>query len=95
MVGGEAAFLASMSRCRRWDTRGGKSNAYFAKTRDDRYIVKQLSKAEKASLLDYAPSYFEYLLQRGAHTCLAKILGVFQVPTASDISVFGMERTES
>lgn len=30
--------------CRRWESRGGKSNAYFAKTRDDRYIVKSLSK---------------------------------------------------
>ena len=44
-----------------------------------RYIVKQLSKTEKASLLDYAPAYFEYLLGRHADTCLAKILGVFQV----------------
>lgn len=42
--GGESAFIASMCRCRRWESRGGKSNAYFAKTRDDRYIVKSLSK---------------------------------------------------
>ena len=39
MVGGEAAFLASMSRCRKWDSRGGKSNAYFAKSRDDRRVT--------------------------------------------------------
>ena len=36
VVSGEAAFLASMSRCRKWESRGGKSNAYFAKSRDDR-----------------------------------------------------------
>lgn len=36
VVGGEAAFLASMSRCRKWESRGGKSNAYFAKSRNDR-----------------------------------------------------------
>ena len=35
--GGEAAFIASLGRCRRWASRGGKSNAYFAKTRDDRW----------------------------------------------------------
>ena len=39
VVGGEAAFLASMSRCRKWESRGGKSNAYFAKSRDDRRAV--------------------------------------------------------
>jgi hypothetical protein len=44
MQGGEAAFITSMSRCVRWAQRGGKSNAYFAKTRDDRYIIKSLSK---------------------------------------------------
>lgn len=42
--GGEAAFVTSLCRCRKWSQRGGKSNAYFAKTRDDRYIVKSLSK---------------------------------------------------
>ena len=48
--------------------------------------MKQLSKTEKTSIIDCAPAYFEYLLAQGADTCLAKILGVFQVhfamPTA-------------
>lgn len=39
MEGGEAAFTASLSRCRKWASRGGKSNAYFAKTRDDRWAA--------------------------------------------------------
>ncbi len=47
VCGGEAAFIASLCRCRRWASRGGKSNAFFAKTRDDRFIVKSLSKPEK------------------------------------------------
>lgn len=47
VAGGEAAFVASLSRCRKWDSSGGKSNAYFAKSRDERYIVKQLSRSEK------------------------------------------------
>jgi hypothetical protein len=65
-------------RCRKWAASGGKSNAYFAKTRDDRFIVKSLSKAEKASFLDFAPAYFEYLANKmgaGAATCLAKVGG--------------------
>lgn len=50
VTGGEAAFVASLSRCRKWDSSGGKSNAYFAKSRDERYIVKQLSRSEKVCL---------------------------------------------
>jgi hypothetical protein len=47
IAGGEAAYITSLCRCRKWASRGGKSNAYFAKTRDDRFIVKSLSKPEK------------------------------------------------
>ena len=36
VVGGEQAFLASISRCRKWATRGGKSAAYFARSCDKR-----------------------------------------------------------
>lgn len=51
IVGGEAAYITSLCRCRKWASRGGKSNAYFAKTRDDRFIIKSLSKPEKVSLM--------------------------------------------
>ena len=49
-----------------------------------RYIVKQLSKSERQSFLEFAPDYFRYvatMLHRGQDTCLAKILGVYQVGT--------------
>ncbi len=36
----------------------------------------------QASLLGTAPAYFKYLLERGQDTCLAKILGVYQVAAA-------------
>lgn len=42
--------MASLSRCVRWAQRGGKSNAYFAKTRDDRYIIKSMSKVSARGL---------------------------------------------
>ena len=48
--GGEAAFIVSLCRCRKWATRGGASQAYFAKTRDDRYIIKSLSKVVDSEL---------------------------------------------
>ncbi|BDA49325.1 probable 1-phosphatidylinositol-3-phosphate 5-kinase FAB1C [Coccomyxa sp. Obi] len=80
--GGEAAFCASLSRCHRWEPRGGKSNSFFAKTRDDRFIVKQLSLAERKSFQEIAPKYFAYLaraMRDKQPTCLAKIMGVFTV----------------
>ncbi len=38
VAGGEAAFLASLSRCRKWASRGGKSAAYFARSCDKRWV---------------------------------------------------------
>ena len=56
--GGQPVFTACLSRCKKWLSRGGKSAVYFAKTRDERYVVKQLTRSEKQSLLDFAPAYF-------------------------------------
>jgi hypothetical protein len=53
IAGREAAYITSLCRCRKWASRGGKSNAYFAKTRDDRFIVKSLSKPEKVGAKFY------------------------------------------
>ena len=79
--GGESEFLASIGRCVPWAAQGGKSNVFFAKTRDDRYIIKQLTKPEKQSVLEYAPDYFKYLagLNIENQSSLAKIFGIYQV----------------
>ncbi len=50
VAGGEAAYLASLSRCRKWASRGGKSNVYFAKTRDDRYGRCTVLQAEQIAV---------------------------------------------
>ncbi len=50
LAGGHLAFVVCLARCARWASRGGKSNARFFKTRDDRLVLKQLSKAERASV---------------------------------------------
>ena len=66
-----SSYVASLCRCVKWKTRGGKSNAYFAKTMDDRFVIKQLSKSELQSFLDFAPQYFRCasrLLARRAGT---------------------------
>ncbi|KAL8052963.1 hypothetical protein ABFS82_05G040000 [Erythranthe guttata] len=78
----EVDFIRSMSRCRRWTPQGGKSNVYFAKSFDERFIIKQVTKTEFDSFEEFAPEYFKYLtdaLSSGSPTSLAKVLGVYQV----------------
>ncbi|XP_078440795.1 FORMS APLOID AND BINUCLEATE CELLS 1C isoform X2 [Wolffia australiana] len=75
-------FIRSLSRCRQWDAQGGKSNVYFAKSMDERFIIKQVTRTELESFEDFAPQYFKYMMESitsGSPTCLAKILGVYQV----------------
>eukprot|EP00252_Welwitschia_mirabilis_P006933 TRINITY_DN1789_c0_g1_i11.p1 TRINITY_DN1789_c0_g1~~TRINITY_DN1789_c0_g1_i11.p1 ORF type:complete len:1967 (+),score=353.98 TRINITY_DN1789_c0_g1_i11:165-6065(+) len=78
----EMDFIRSLSRCKKWGAQGGKSNVFFAKTLDDRFIIKEVTKTELHSFTKFAPDYFSYLsesLSTGSPTCLAKILGIYQV----------------
>ncbi|XP_061976634.1 putative 1-phosphatidylinositol-3-phosphate 5-kinase FAB1C isoform X2 [Populus nigra] len=75
-------FVRSLSRCQKWSAQGGKSNVYFAKSLDERFIIKQIKKTELESFEEFALEYFKYLtdsLNSGSPTCLAKILGIYQV----------------
>ncbi|XAR51301.1 1-phosphatidylinositol-3-phosphate 5-kinase [Bertholletia excelsa] len=78
----EMDYVRSLSRCKKWGAQGGKSNVFFAKTLDDRFIIKQVTKTELESFIKFAPEYFKYLshsIDSGSPTCLAKILGIYQV----------------
>lgn len=78
----EVDYIASLSRCRNWDAKGGKSKAFFAKTVDDRLIIKEIKKTEFESFVKFADDYFEHVnksFEKGNQTCLAKILGIYQV----------------
>ncbi|CAA3014733.1 1-phosphatidylinositol-3-phosphate 5-kinase FAB1B-like isoform X2 [Olea europaea subsp. europaea] len=78
----EMDFVRSLSRCKKWGAQGGKSNVFFAKTLDDRFIIKQVTKTELESFIKFSPGYFKYLSESiglGSPTCLAKILGIYQV----------------
>ncbi|OMO70539.1 Zinc finger, FYVE-type [Corchorus capsularis] len=78
----ELDFIRSLSRCKKWGAQGGKSNVFFAKTLDDRFIIKQVTKTELESFIKFAPGYFKYLsesISSRSPTCLAKILGIYQV----------------
>lgn len=67
MAGGEDRFIESLSRCKTWNAKGGKSGSTWAKTLDDRYILKQVSRVEHASFIEFAPQYFEYLCKAYFH----------------------------
>ncbi|CAL0307907.1 unnamed protein product [Lupinus luteus] len=78
----ELDYIRSLSRCKKWRAQGGKSNVFFAKTLDDRFIIKQVTKTELESFIKFGPEYFKYLSESigtGSPTCLAKILGIYQV----------------
>lgn len=78
----EADFIRSLSRCKTWSAQGGKSKVFFARSLDERFIIKQVTKTELESFEEFAPKYFKYLtesLNSGSPTCLAKVLGIYQV----------------
>ena len=52
---GEDDFVRSLSRCVKWDPHGGKSKADFSKMLDDRYILKQMSRPEAQSSIEFIP----------------------------------------
>jgi len=80
--GGEASFISSLSRCKGWHATGGKSNATFAQSRYERYVIKYVSQKEFKMFTELAPAYFRFMGKacfRGLPTVLSKILGCYQV----------------
>ena len=78
----EEFYIRSIAHCIPWNATGGKSGSTFCKTVDDRFVVKQMSKFEIQSFLDFAPKYFDYVKgaqQSNKPTVLAKILGVYRI----------------
>lgn len=78
----ELDYIASLSRCKNWDAKGGKSKSLFAKTLDDRFIIKEIKKTELESFLGFSSLYFKHMresFESGSQTCLAKVLGIYQV----------------
>lgn len=75
-------YIESLSRCVRWSASGGKSGSAFLKTRDDRLLIKQMSRAELDAFLTFAPAYFAYMSRSFFHelpTMLAKVFGFYRI----------------
>ncbi|XP_076228988.1 1-phosphatidylinositol 3-phosphate 5-kinase fab1 isoform X2 [Nomia melanderi] len=79
---GEDGYTRSLSRSVQWAARGGKSGSSFCKSRDDRFIIKEMSRLEMQIFLNFAPNYFAYMekcQQTKQPTLLGKIVGVYRV----------------
>jgi hypothetical protein len=63
----EESFVESLSSAFSWAASGGKSGASFARTSDDRFVIKCISRTELQMFLDCAPAYFEYLTKAFFH----------------------------
>ncbi|KAI0103393.1 hypothetical protein F4814DRAFT_431323 [Daldinia grandis] len=75
-------IIESLSRCLKWDSKGGKTKSVFLKTQDDRLVMKSLSPVETAAFLKFAPAYFGLMAEALFHdlpSVIAKMLGFFQV----------------
>ncbi|KAB5549967.1 hypothetical protein GE09DRAFT_1002187 [Coniochaeta sp. 2T2.1] len=75
-------IVESLSRCLKWDSKGGKTKSVFLKTLDDRLVMKSLSQIETAAFLSFAPDYFNIMAKTLFHdlpSVIAKMLGFFQV----------------
>jgi len=83
----EEDYLLSLGNSDVWDAQGGKSGS-FAKTKDDRFVLKELShnglngSTEFNCFMAMAPAYFGYLeniYYRQVPTALTKIVGVYTI----------------
>ncbi|KAI8367667.1 uncharacterized protein BYT42DRAFT_618085 [Radiomyces spectabilis] len=80
--GCDESFVSSLASCCKWDSSGGKSGSVFLKTKDDRFLIKQISKYEMDAFLRFAPSYFQYMSEAFFHelpTVLSKIFGLYRI----------------
>ncbi|CAD6189059.1 unnamed protein product [Caenorhabditis auriculariae] len=81
-AGGENSFIRSISQTTFWTPQGGKSGSFFYRTKDERFVVKQMSRFEIQSFVKFAPNYFDYLTTAATEnklTTLCKVYGVFRI----------------
>ncbi|OXU27408.1 hypothetical protein TSAR_004798 [Trichomalopsis sarcophagae] len=79
---GEEGYTRSLSRSVLWAARGGKSGSSFCKTKDDRFVLKEMTRMDMQIFLDFAPNYFAYMekcQQTKQPTLLGKIVGIYRV----------------
>lgn len=92
---GEESYMMSLARCVKWEPHGGKSKSEFCKMADNRFILKQMSRAEANSVVDFMPHYIEYMLDSSASkipTVLAKVLGIYRIGFKNSVTGRAMKQ---
>lgn len=82
-------IVESLSRCLKWDSKGGKTKSVFLKTLDERLVLKSLSPIETQAFLRFAPAYFNIMAEALFHelpTVIAKMLGFYQIVIKNPIT---------
>lgn len=82
-------IVESLSRCLKWDSKGGKTKSVFLKTLDDRLVMKSLSPVETSAFLRFAPAYFGLMAEALFHdlpSVIAKMLGFFQISIKNPVT---------
>jgi 1-phosphatidylinositol-3-phosphate 5-kinase len=78
----QTSYIRSLSRCKKWQPRGGKSKSEFWQTFDDYFVLKDLNQKESLSFSAFAPSYIDYVsnsLKHNRPTTLTKIFGIYRI----------------
>ncbi len=82
-------IVESLSRCMKWDSKGGKTKSVFLKTLDDRFVLKSLSQIEAQAFLRFAPDYFHVMYKyfyKDLPSVIAKMLGFFQITIKNPVT---------
>ncbi|KAI8364609.1 hypothetical protein BD560DRAFT_491198 [Blakeslea trispora] len=88
--GCDEIFISSLARCTNYNASGGKSGSIFLKTKDERFLIKQISKYEMDAFLGSANKYFMYMFNevfdKGIPTVLCKIFGLYRIGFYNNLS---------
>ncbi|CUG63963.1 phosphatidylinositol-4-phosphate 5-kinase, putative [Bodo saltans] len=63
----EDGIISSLLRCKLYNAQGGKSGAGFFITQDERLMLKKIKLTELRHFVQFAPQYFEHMVQLCMH----------------------------
>ncbi|KAL2466345.1 putative 1-phosphatidylinositol-3-phosphate 5-kinase FAB1D [Abeliophyllum distichum] len=75
----EVDYIASLSRCRNWDAKGGKSKSFFAKTLDNRFIIKEIKRTEFDSFMKFEIKWFTFSSSLNASALMSILILIVHV----------------
>ncbi|OTF78986.1 hypothetical protein BLA29_006967, partial [Euroglyphus maynei] len=91
----EELYIYSLANCMPWNAVGGKSGSTFLKTRDERFILKEVTKGELKHFLTFVCDYINYcecsLLEK-CPSAFVKVVGVYQISYKNTVNNKGSIR---